>query len=95
MRVVFTTVAQDDLRAIGDYIAQDNPLRAYNFIAEIKGACLSLQYHPRRFPVAPRYADGAVRKRVFGRYLIFYRIGIQTIDILHIVHGAADLDAIV
>lgn len=74
MRIVFTAAAQDDLRAIGDYIALDDPQRAGTFIAEIEDACWSLAHHPERFPIVPRYADRAVRKRVFGRYLIFYRI---------------------
>ncbi len=33
-----------------------------------------------------------VRRRVYGHYLIFYRIGQNTIDVIHVLHGATDYE---
>jgi toxin ParE1/3/4 len=35
MQVEFSRFVEDDLDAIADYIAQDNPMRAVSFIREI------------------------------------------------------------
>jgi plasmid stabilization system protein ParE len=37
-----------------------------------------------------RYEDSGVRRRVHGNDLIFYRIGIDTVDVLHVLHGVMD-----
>jgi len=36
MAIRFTPLASSDLEAIGDYIAQDKPDRAYSFVLEIR-----------------------------------------------------------
>ena len=33
-----------------------------------------------------------IRRRPFGNYLIFYRIGIDAIEVVHILHGARDYE---
>lgn len=88
--------AEADLEAIADYIARDNPVRAVSFIAELREICRSLAAMPLAFPLVPRYADHGIRHRPHGQYQIFYRpIGTPPcIDILHILHGARDLAAI-
>ena len=48
---------------------------------------------PRAFPLLPRHRKSGIRRKVHGNYLIFYTIGTQ-IDVLHIVQGARDYDAI-
>ena len=49
---------------------------------------------PRAFPVVPRYEPTQIRRRSHGAYLIFYRIGIDRIDVLHILNGAQDYETI-
>ena len=49
MKLVFSTAAEADLEAIGDYIALENPLRAVSYIREIRGKCMELREMPRRF----------------------------------------------
>ena len=36
---------------------------------------------PEAWPIVPRYEGHGIRRRVHGRYLIFYRIGIDAITI--------------
>ena len=85
-------VAEADLMAIGEYIAQDNPDRAARFVAEILDSCASLADLPRAFPLVPRYKQRGIRRRGHGRYLIFYRIVSDQIEVLHVLHGAQDYE---
>jgi plasmid stabilization system protein ParE len=88
--VSLTVEAERDLEAIGDFIARDNPARALSFVRELRAACLGLAEFPARFALVPRYETEGVRHRVHGNYLIFYRVGDGTVDVLHILHGAMD-----
>lgn len=90
MIVRLTPDAEADLEAIGDYIAQDNPMRAITFTTELREKCVSLAAMPLSFPLVPRYEQRGVRHRVHGNDQIFYRIvgnPIERIDILQILHG--------
>ncbi len=83
--------AEADLEAIADYIAQDNPMRAVSFIAELRTKCSSLAEMPFGFPLVPRFEPRGVRHRVHGNYQIFYRVvgtPADRIDVLHILHSA-------
>ena len=39
MQLLITPLAAYDLEEIGDYIAQDNPVRAGSFVAELRAHC--------------------------------------------------------
>ncbi len=45
---------------------------------------------PRAFALVPRLEHRRIRRRTFGRYLIFYRIEGEDVQILHVAHGARD-----
>ncbi|MDO5643358.1 MAG: type II toxin-antitoxin system RelE/ParE family toxin [Paracoccus sp. (in: a-proteobacteria)] len=94
MIVFLTAAAEADLESIGDYIARDNPARAASFVRELYQRCLDIADMPEAWPVVPRYEALGIRRRVHGRYLIFYRIGVDRITVLHILNGAMDIDAI-
>ena len=94
MNVVFTDAALADLEHIGDYIARDNPSRAVTFVDELVGHCRRLGDMPRAFPLVPRYEREGVRRLPHGNYLIFYRIGFDSVDILHVLNGAQDVEAV-
>lgn len=92
MIVTLTAAAEADLESIGDYIARDNPTRAVSFVRELRQRCERLADTPKAFPLVPRYERTGVRRRVHGSYLIFYRIGPNAIDVIHILHGAMDYE---
>ncbi len=94
MRLLFSDAAERELEAIGDYIALDSPARALNFIRELRKDCALLTDMPKRHPVLSRYKATGIRRSVYGSYLIFYRIEAQAVQILHILHGAMDYEAI-
>jgi toxin ParE1/3/4 len=90
MKIVWTRAAQADLEAISDYIKADNPARAASFVNEIVDAGEAISDMPRAFPLVPRLERHGIRRRAFGRYLIFYRIAAESIQILHVAHSARD-----
>ena len=94
MMVEFTAAAEADLEAIGDHIAQDNPVRALSFVQELSRSCFELADMPEAWPIIPRYERHDVRRRVHGRYLIFYRVAEGRIIVLHVLNGAMDVEAI-
>jgi hypothetical protein len=44
--------------------------------------------------LVPRHEHAGVRRRPYGNYLIFYRVGIGIIEVVHILHGAQDYETI-
>jgi toxin ParE1/3/4 len=94
MNVEFSAEAEADLEAIADDIARDNPVRALSFVREIVERCIGLAEMPEAFPLVPRYQHHGIRRRVHGRYLIFYRALGDRITILHILNGAMDVEAL-
>ncbi|WP_292510166.1 type II toxin-antitoxin system RelE/ParE family toxin [Mesorhizobium sp.] len=93
-RLIFTHQAEADIEAIGDHIALDSPLRAVTFIRELRADCLELRTMPERYPLLQRHRSSGVRRRVHGSHLIFYRVNTDAVEILHVLHGAMDFDAI-
>jgi toxin ParE1/3/4 len=49
---------------------------------------------PRAYPLVPRYEQFGIRRRPFGRFLIFYRIGVDAIEVIHILHGARNYESL-
>ncbi len=94
MIVLITEAAEADLEAIGDWIAVENPARALTFVSELRARCEALGDNPRRYALVPRYEQSGVRLRTYRDYLIFYRIADDRIEVLHVLHGARDYEAI-
>jgi plasmid stabilization system protein ParE len=63
---------------------------ALSLVQEMREKCFALADAPRGYPLVPRYDRHGIRRRPFGIYLIFYRVGTETIEVVHILHGARD-----
>ena len=94
MRVVITAAAKADLLAIRRYIEADNPTRALSFVEELLNRCLALADTPRAYPLVPRYERFGIRRCVHGDDLIFYRLQPEPIEVIHVLQGARDIEAI-
>jgi len=94
VKVVIIDAARDDLRRIGLYIAETDPHRAGVLVEMILDGCGSLADMPARYPLVPRFEQSGIRRRPCGQYLIFYRIVNATVEVVHILHGAMDYEAI-
>jgi toxin ParE1/3/4 len=80
----------DDLREIWQYIAQDNPTNADQFLASLYATMEALASHPlagRRDTSLP----APLRCFPTGRYLVVYEPGEAGIDVARVLHGARDV----
>jgi plasmid stabilization system protein ParE len=94
MILEFSSEAENDLEQTADYIAELNPRRALSFIRELRSKCEDLVDNPNGFALVPRYERHGIRRRVYGNYLIFYRVENAKVVIIHILQGATDYGAI-
>jgi toxin ParE1/3/4 len=90
--VVLADEAESDLETIAEDIARDSVTAALNFVGELREKCFELAQAPQGYPLVPRYEHRGIRRRPFGNYLIFYRIGAGAIEVVHILHGARDYE---
>ena len=92
MIVVVTAEAESDPEQIATYIAEQSIEIALNFVQELREKCESLADAPRGYPLVPRYEHLGIRRRPFGNYSIFYRVGADVIEVVHVLHGAHDYE---
>jgi toxin ParE1/3/4 len=92
-RCVFSRLAEADIEAIGDHIANDNPKRALSFVRELRDRCRAMIHYPRAAPLRPELGRG-VRMIVFGDYLIFYRYSKGQVIIERVLHGARNIQGL-
>jgi len=85
--VTITAEAEDDLEQIAKYVAEQSPRSALELVRALRERCESLLDAPRGYPLVPRYEHLGIRRRPFGRFLIFYRAGTDAIEVVHILHG--------
>jgi toxin ParE1/3/4 len=94
MIVIISEKAEAELESIADRIAEDNPVRALSFLKELRERCKYIADIPRAFPLIPGYEHLGIRRRVYGDYLILYRIGVASIEVIHVLHGAMNYDSL-
>lgn len=82
--------AVEDLEAIGDFIAADNPARAVSFIDEVLAVCARIAERPRAFQRRDDLAPG-LRQAIHGRYLVLFTADGEGAVIERVVHGARRL----
>jgi toxin ParE1/3/4 len=92
-RCVFSRLAEADLEAIGDYIANDNPTRALSFVRELRNRCRAIVQFPRAAPLRPELGRD-LRMVVFRDYVIFYRHSREKVIIERVLHGARDIQGL-
>lgn len=88
--LIFAPAARADLRAIGAYIARDDPDRALSFVAELHAKAAQAAERPRSFPARDDLSPG-LHAALHGRYLILFRDLPDNVRIVRVLHGARDL----
>jgi toxin ParE1/3/4 len=87
MQIEYTGQFREELREIRDYIAKDDPVAARKVVTAIESEIELLGY----FPWNGRKTDIAgVMARTLSRYpyIVFYRVEIDVLVALHVLHGA-------
>jgi toxin ParE1/3/4 len=93
MQVEFSRFVEDDLDAIADYIAQDNPMRAVSFIREIGAQIHTVVQNPLLYQLRPEIGEHT-RMAIVGRYVILFRVLAEVVRIERVVYGGRDLLAL-
>ncbi len=90
MQLRFRPDALADLRKIYDYIADDNPTKAGEFIETIRKKCHLIAKQPKIGRSRPElHLD--LRSFPIKSYVIFYRILADTVEIVNVIHSARDI----
>ena len=88
----FSARAEEDLAALADYIAADNPRAAEQLVLKIRAKCRLYA----KFPLLGRGAEhlgAGLRYFPQGQYLVFYRASADGIHVARVIHGARNLTA--
>lgn len=89
-KVLITEEAERDLQAIGEFIAVDNPIAAYEMLHRLRRKIESLSDFPKRHRIREDL-EGERRVMVVGNYLVVYRVADNTVYVQHITEGSRDL----
>ena len=90
MKTYYTPEALQDLISIGDWISRDNPDRSESFVEELILSCEEILNFPEKFPFVAQFESRGLRRKVHGNYLIFYRVKLAQLEIIHVFHGSRD-----
>ena len=88
--VNISPIADGDLLSIWDFISRENLFAAERLLARIGERIESLSRFPERGKPMGHLAFGA-RCLIESRYLIFYRILDDNVEVVRVVHGSMDL----
>jgi toxin ParE1/3/4 len=93
-RVRITRTAERDLEDAWNYIAQDSPEEAEQFIRRLEEQIETLETLPERCPLIPEneILGTHYRHLVYGNYRSVFRIARNTVYVLRVIHGARLLD---
>ncbi len=92
-RLFHTRRARQDLIDIWAYIAREDPAAADRQLDRIDETCGLLAENPRLGPERSDIRQG-LRYFVVGSYVILYRMVDNGVEIVRVVHGARDLQAL-
>ncbi|MBI3457978.1 MAG: type II toxin-antitoxin system RelE/ParE family toxin [Candidatus Rokubacteria bacterium] len=87
----WSLTAEEDLRAIEDFIAKDSVLHAVHFVDRLIEAAEQLTHAPKIGRVVPEFNRDDLRELLFRAYRIVYQLRGETVTVLRVVHGARDL----
>ncbi len=87
MKIIWSPLAIERAAEIVDYISQDKPSAAENWINTVFSKVESLEFSPEMGRVVPEIGNSQFRELIYGNYRIVYRIDQQQISVLTIRHG--------
>ena len=89
-RVTITGPANEQLRQIHRYIAQDSPTAAGRMVWRIRADIRQLAQHPQRGRVVLEYGGPSIRELVVPPYRVVYRYSPEQdlVQVVAIYHGA-------
>lgn len=93
MNLYITGDAEADLDQIENYIGDDNPAAAINFLKRLTNCFTTIAQNPGIGRKRDNLKPGS-RSITEGDYVIIYRLKQNTVEILRILHGRRDIESI-
>jgi toxin ParE1/3/4 len=90
MMINYSFEATKDLQRINDWIADESLERAERFIGDLIESCERISDFPEANQKIGTFQGDVVRRKVFGNYLVFYRVLPEAVEIIRVLHGAQD-----
>ena len=87
MKIVWSPLAVEKASEIVDYIVQDKPLAADQWIQTVFSKVEQLRSNPETGRIVPEINERHFREIIYGNYRILYHIETKQISILTIRHG--------
>jgi toxin ParE1/3/4 len=87
MRILWSPLALDRISEIAQYIAQDNPTAAENWVETIFAKVEQLRSFPKSGRIVPETDNQKIREVIYCNYRIIYRIEEKRLSILTVRHG--------
>lgn len=91
--VIWTEPALQELDAIAEYIALDNPAAASDLVKEVFGKTERLENFPKSGRIPPELPDSVYREVVVPPCRIFYREDEQRVFVLYVMREERQLRA--
>ncbi len=90
MRLRFSPFVKRDLREIAEYIAEDSPRHAADWIRLLRSRFAEIAEQPLLYRLRPELGANA-RLAPVGHYVILFRVRQDTVRIERVLHGSRDL----
>jgi addiction module RelE/StbE family toxin len=87
MRILWAPLALERVTEIAQYIAQDNPVAAKNWVDTIFAKVDQLKSFSESGRVVPETGNQTIRELIYSNYRIIYRIEQNRLSILTVRHG--------
>jgi toxin ParE1/3/4 len=91
--IIKRPLAELDLLDIWEFIAENSPDRADEFLDRLEGKLQTLALHPGMGKRREELLAG-LRSFPMGNYVVFYREIDDGIDVIRILHGSRDIEEI-
>ncbi len=91
MMVYWTRIALRHLRAVYDYISLDSMTHARQVVNRITRKSEQLSAFPFLGAEVPEYGDPSMREILYRSYRVIYRVRLNQIDVIAVLHGAKPL----
>ena len=82
--------ARADLLEALEYIVEESPQAAFDFLRQVEEAASSLGDFPERGTRVRELVATRLRQLVVGRYRLIYRVEPDAVGIARLIHGARD-----
>ena len=96
-KIIWTSVAETDLKNIIEYISVDNPQNALKILRKIKEKTLNLYTLPERGRIVPELQDQGIlqyRELVIPPWRLIYRIAERKIFVLSVIDSRQNVEDI-